>query len=334
MHVLILHDRVDDTARADERDALVQADLVAAVLGELGHTVVAAGVGLDLDEVARLIRRESPTVVFNLVESLAGHGQLAHVVPALLDSLGVPYTGNPTEAHFLTGGKVLAKQWLARHDVATPPWFTPDALTAGPRVPAGRYIIKSVWEHASLGLDDGALVDVTTAAELADALARRAPDLGGEAFAELYVDGREFNLALLAGADGPLLLPPAEIDFVNYPPGKPRVVGYAAKWAEDSFEYRHTPRRFTFEGRDASLLVELARTARRCWDVCGLDGYARVDFRVDRAGRPWVLEVNTNPCLSPDAGFAAAAAEHGLSPADVVARLLAAAQRRRPAAPR
>jgi len=187
---------------------------------------------------------------------------------------------------------------------------------------AAAYIIKSVWEEASLGLDDDAVFRPGSFEELAREVGMRAERLGGEAFAEAFVEGREFNLALLAGPDGPELLPPAEIRFVDYPADRPRIVGYKAKWQEDSHEYNNTPRTFDFPAADATLLDALCDVARRCWDTLGLAGYARVDFRVDSDGRPWVLEVNANPCLSPDAGFMAAARQAGLDMTGVVRRLV------------
>ena len=163
----------------------------------------------------------------------------------------------------------------------------------------------------------------------------RRESLGGECFAEAYIEGREFNLSLLASEDlkgGPVsvgrgkscpeVLPPAEIRFDSYPSGKVRVVGYRSKWDEDSFEFTHTPRSFDFPDRDDALLADLKDLALRCWELFDLRGYARVDFRVDGAGRPWILEVNANPCLSPDAGFAAAAARAGLPFTEVLNRII------------
>jgi D-alanine-D-alanine ligase len=109
-----------------------------------------------------------------------------------------------------------------------------------------------------------------------------------------------------------LVLPPAEIDFSAFPDGKPHIVGYRAKWEEGSFEYHHTPRRFSYPSEDTALLELLTGLAERCWREFGLRGYERVDFRVDGAGRPWILEVNANPCLSPDAGLAAAVEHSGM----------------------
>ncbi len=117
----------------------------------------------------------------------------------------------------------------------------------------------------------------------------------------------------------------AEIAFVDFPPGVPPLVGFEAKWASGSFEETHTVRRFP--GRDdAALLARVRELARISWRACGLAGYARVDLRLDERGEPVVLEVNTNPCLSADAGFVAAAAHAGVSAAAVVERIVAAAQ--------
>ena len=139
-------------------------------------------------------------------------------------------------------------------------------------------------------------------------------------FAESYIEGREFNLAILAGT----FLPVSEIHFVDYPePTKLKIVDFRAKWEEDSFEYIHTPRSFDFPETDRPLIAELLKIARRCWGFFNLHGYARVDFRVDDEGRPWVLEINANPCLSPDGGFFAAAARMNLTFTDIVEKIIA-----------
>jgi D-alanine-D-alanine ligase len=124
---------------------------------------------------------------------------------------------------------------------------------------------------------------------------------------------------------GPEVLPAAEILFKGFSPEKPRIVGSAAKWDEHSFEYHATVRSFELRAEDGELAERLRRPAVACWRALGLRGYARVDFRVDEEGQPWILEANANPCLSPDAGFAAAAAHGGLSFDDVIERILKAA---------
>jgi D-alanine-D-alanine ligase len=227
-----------------------------------------------------------------------------------------------TEAMFITSSKTLCKKILAAAGIPTPRWFTPEMLADHVAPMSGRYIIKSVWEEASVGLDDDSVQDFIEPAELLADMRLRQPRLGGSAFAEAYIDGREFNLSLLGGDNRVQVMPPAEIEFVNYAADKPRIVGYSAKWREDSPEYRNTPRTFDFADGDRALLADLMALAKRCWDLLGLRGYARVDFRVDGQGRPWVLEVNANPCLSPDAGFVAAVGRAGLAMPEVVRRLI------------
>jgi D-alanine-D-alanine ligase len=314
--IALLHDAHAAQGRIDSSDTLLEAQAIATALGGLGYRTVIAPVGLDLGALARFLESTEPYAVVNLVESLEGRGQLIGVVPAVLESLRVPFTGCSANALASTSHKLLAKQLLLRAGLPTPPLFGPGGVD-------GAWIVKSVFEHASLGLDDGSIVHGEEAVERLIEAKRAA--LGGRWFAERFVPGRELNVAIIAGAKGPRALPVAEIRFEGFPADKPAIVGYAAKWHADSFEYRHTVRAFGVEPGLAARAVELALA---CWELFALDGYARVDLRVDAAGTPWVLEVNANPCLSPDAGFAAALAEAGVGYEEAVAWLIADARRR------
>jgi D-alanine-D-alanine ligase len=305
MQILVLHNAVPPDAPPEDRDTLVQVDSIAGALERLGHTPETLACELDLAALRDQLAQRRPELVFNLVESLAGADSLIYLPPALLDALGVPYCGCRTESLFLTTHKTLAKERMRQAGLPTPDWVE-HPLTDLRSLSVSSWIIKGIWDEGSRGMDDDAVVRDVSPAELAGRLARRAEQSGGPCFAEQFIDGREFNLALLAGPTGPEMLPPAEIVFDDFPPDKLRIVGYRAKWQEDSFEYHHTQPRFDFPAADAPLVEELEDLARRCWTLFRLRGWARVDFRVDAAGRPWILEVNGNPCLSLDAGVAAA----------------------------
>lgn len=334
MRIAVLHNAVSDRSAPDEADVLVQAAAVTTALGELGHEGVAVPCDLNLAAVRDRLAALRPDRVFNLVESLDGHGSLIHLVPYLLDAMGTPYTGARADAMLATSSKIMAKQRMRAAGLNTPDWVGPCPQSGTGGVDAGvtaggprTWIVKSVWEHASIGLDASGLMKDRSPGDLWPEMARRAADLGGTCFAEAFVDGREFNLSVLAGPDGPAVLPPAEIVFEGYGPDRPRIVDYRAKWDAASFEYTHTPRRFDFLETDRLLLKRLTETALAAWRSFGLAGYARVDFRVDDGGRPWILEVNANPCLSPDAGFAAALAQAGIPFTDAVDRILGDAAR-------
>ncbi|MFO7560792.1 MAG: GNAT family N-acetyltransferase [Desulfobacterales bacterium] len=330
MRIAIVHNAVTGDSLPDEQDVINQVEVVSEGLRELQHEVIVLPCGLNLTEFKLGIERCRPDLVFNLVESLDGQGRLISVIPSLLEIMGIPYTGSPSESIYMTSNKVMAKQKMWAAGLPTPAWIGPypedlysrhaPALTENGKTTP--WIIKSVWEHASLGLYGNELVCPERPSDLMECMRLRAPKLGGICFAEQFIDGREFNISIIAGPDGPQVLPPAEIIFEGYQEVKPRIVCYHAKWDEDSFEYSHTPRQFDFLPEDASLIDSLKQTAIACWHLFGLGGYARVDFRVDPKGNLWILEVNTNPCLSPDAGFAAALARSGMTFSSGVSRII------------
>lgn len=329
MRIVVVHNAVSDADRPDDLDVLDQAETVALGLSQLGHQVGVMGCTLNLEQTLADILSYKPQAVFNLVESLGGHGRLIHVFPGLLEARGIPFTGAPAEAMRATSDKIAAKHLLTEAGLPTPAWIGPFPSDAPGKcsatavsAPGMTWIVKSVWEHASLGLSPEALVTVTEQRDLEEIFPRRAESLGGRCFAECYVDGREFNLALLAHRDGPEILPAAEILFENFAPDRPRILDYRAKWEEGSFEYRHTPRRFDFPPQDQVLLDQLRELSLNCWWLFGLRGYARVDFRVDGQGRPFILEINANPCLSPNAGYVAALERAGIGLPEALERIL------------
>ena len=322
MKLAILYDRPHAGADPDHADVLVQIKAVGHALQELGHEYSELPFSLDLRASIHALRRWAPDMVFNAVESVEGSGRLIHLAPSLLDLLGIPYTGSPTEALFVTSNKLLTKVLLRGAGIPTPESVSMKEARRVGTVSEGPYIIKSVWEHASIGIDETAIVTVKDTRRLLPEMECRSEKLGGECFAERYIEGREFNLSILAENHEPQVLPSAEILFDQYPDGKARIVDYRAKWDTGSFEYDHTRRSFSLKKGEESLLQEMSEIAKRCWYLFGLRGYARVDFRVDAQDRPWVLEINANPCLSPDAGFAAAASQAGLDFRQIIEYLI------------
>ena len=303
--------------RADEADTIEAAERVCDAVARAGFRSEVIALGLDLTCFTD-IAVASPHVVFNMVEAIDGSGKLLPLAPLVLEHLGIPFTGVGAEAAIVTGSKILTKQALRAHGIPTPDWWE-----RGP-AEADAVIVKSVWEHGSLGIDCGSVV---AGANAAFEVASREARFGGRFFAEAYIEGREFNVALLDGE----VLPIPEMTF-TLPVGRPAIVDFEAKWMEESVAYRGANRRFGLERTDGRLASRLADTARACWAALGLSGYARVDFRVGDDGVPQVLEVNANPGLGRDAGFVAAAEAAGLSFDDLVIRILQIAEQGRRAA--
>jgi D-alanine-D-alanine ligase len=313
---VILYNELTENAGPDEADVLDQVNLVHKMLNELGVEVDEFQFSQRLDLVEANLKKAKPDFVFNLVESLNNRGSLVYFAPAILNSLNIPHTGGSVEAIFITTSKPLTKEKMVAQGIPTSPMFWPNNP---PELdPQKRYIIKPVWEEGSLGLDEDCVYWGNNP-EFLTRLARTNPR---EFFVEEFIDGREFNLSVLAGENGPQVLPPAEIIFTNFPKDKPKVVGFTAKWNEDSFEYKNTTRTFNFPSSDDKLLETLKQLALDCWHTFSLNGYARVDFRVDEQAKPWVLEVNVNPCISPDSGFFAACGQAGIPFKEAVRRIV------------
>tara|TARA_R110000782_G_scaffold95154_1_gene179080 strand:+ start:797 stop:1774 length:978 start_codon:yes stop_codon:yes gene_type:complete len=316
--VLVLHESIGDNARADEVDTLEQAKYVAGVMRELGWSASCMATDLDLAGTISEIQEKNPVCVFNLVESLHGDGSLVHIVPAVLRSAGIRFTGSDSEAMFLSSHKLLAKHVMRENGIPTPISFQP-----GEPKPAmnATWIVKSVWEHASLGLDDGCVVNSLSAARARVDHCRA--QFGGNWFAEQFIDGREFNVSVLEIDRKPRILPIAEMTFIDFPRDKPKIVGYAAKWDEAAPEYAATERCFAeLPQAEHAAIVDVVE---KCWAAFNIRGYARVDIRLDSHGVPWVLEVNANPCLSPEAGFAAACREASVSMQTAIEHIVSAA---------
>jgi D-alanine-D-alanine ligase len=314
--VLIFHSKLGPNPPPDELDVLEQARYFAEGLSGLGYQVQQVEFDNNLDQNAEIITHARPDMVVNLVETIKGDGRLIHMAPAWLEHLNLRFTGCPSEAIYVTSNKLLSKKIMQLNGIQTPA-FSSDVDKIKTDFTGRQFILKSVWEHASFGMDEHDPVFIGSNEVIAGRLAaKNAHDQ--LFFAEEYIEGREFNVSMIACESEPIVLPVAEIKFNNYPDAKPKIVGYRAKWDETSFEFKNTNRQFVDEDKEKELCRRIGQISLKCWNIFGLRGYARVDFRMDEYGTLHVLEINANPCISADSGFVAAATQKGLPQLEVV----------------
>ena len=322
--VAVLHSAIAESASKDEQDTLVQVGVVSEALRGLGFEPVAVPFSFDTKSSILRLQQLNPLFVFNLVEAIEGVGRFQHLAPMVLEHLGLPYTGANSQVLFLTTDKLLTKRVLGAQGIPTPDSFPRTSSIEPSFEGSPRYLRKSVHEDASIGIDEHSVVAIDSVGMLEQWVLDKERADGGEWFAERYIDGREFNVGFVSGQDGGLrALPTAEIRFDAFPPEKLRIVDYRAKWDVESFEYEHTDVHFDFPASDRELLTTLEALSLQAVAACGIKSYCRLDFRVDSAGQPWILELNANPCIAPDAGYAIAAAHGGLSLAALVESIVA-----------
>ena len=325
--VAVIREEVDADAPADAQDTVEMARAVSESLAACGWVATEVLLGHDAGAFAVALAHAAPDLAFNLVESFCGQASLASVAPALCRRAGIPFTGSDEGPLAAAADKAMCRRIMAAAGMPAPEGTSLAELRQGLFPGPGTYIVKSRFEDASLGLDDDCVVEAVDANSLLRAMENLAPRMAGDCVAERFVAGREFNLALLAGEDGFVrALPLAEMVFDPAAPG-PAILGYAAKWHEGSEVFAASTRSFDLAG-DEELTATMTAVGFRCWDVFGLAGYARVDFRVDAAGRVYVIDINPNPCIAPDAGFMAAARRAGLDHADVTRAIALDALRR------
>jgi D-alanine-D-alanine ligase len=304
MKVLILTDALKSNLREDEIDTLLQVKAVKKALLSLGHTIEIAQFSINLVLTGRRIERSGCDFVFNLVENLSS-SRLLHLAPLLCQTLGIPHSGGSAYTLMVTGDKLLAKKQLSLANLPTPLWIQKDEQTNLSALLHVPLLKKPVAQEASVGITDASVCTYEQEKDVQDALQTQ-----NDIFLEQYIDGREFNISILNGGR---ILPISEMCFVDYPIGLPKIVGYEAKWEVDSFAYRHTQRTFSFKKEDEPLLEQLKQLSKEVYTLFGASGYARVDFRVDRNNCPYILEMNSNPCIAYDSGFTAVAEQAGLS---------------------
>ena len=299
-------------------DVLAQVEAIESALRELGQPQVRIPFTRDLSRFVGQVQAAGIDMAFNLCESVDEDPLLIGHPAAVLELLSIPFTGSSAMALLLSTDKLTVKRLLTASGLRTPPFF----LYEGGEVlrPAGLnfpVILKPRFQDASIGIEQESVVEESGGlfARLEDLYARY-----GAILVEEYVAGREFNVSLF-GYPQPRIMPLAEIDFSGFPADLHRIVSYKAKWDEESFEYHHTQRIFP-DNLSESLQQTMRRMAQDCFALFGLRDYARVDLRLDRQGRLAILEINANPCLSPDAGFPAAVAENSMSYTEMVREFL------------
>lgn len=320
MKILIVYNLPSDKNSADDLDVLAQVDAVKNSLIDLGHLVTSFGINLNLESFQLKLNEFKPDLVFNLVEAINGVEMYLHFVPAILEKMNIPFTGGSSESLYVTTNKVLTKKMFDLFKINTPKWFSAKNILIKKKFPVP-CIIKPIYEDASVGLDDSSII--YDSKRLDEELSNRIRKYG-ECFVEEFIDGREFNISVMQTETGPLVLPIAEIRFENYPTAKAKIVNYEAKWNENSFEFKNTVRHFDFTKKDEELLNKLKEVTLQCWKKFQLNGYVRVDFRVDKNNNLYVLEINVNPCISPDSGFYAACEKYGWKYTKMVEEILIA----------
>jgi D-alanine-D-alanine ligase len=284
----------------DSEHTIVEiAESMTAILQDGGYRIRRLGLEQDPTVLWTELKRRRPDVVFNLFEGNLDDTETESYVAGLLQWSGIPYTGSPMPALVLARDKVRTKHVLRGAGLPTAPFFEVDRLPMPACALEWPVIAKPALQDASVGLAQDSVC--TDQAQL-ESRVRYLLETYGPVLVEEYIAGREFNVALL---ELPELrhLAPAEIVFPDEKPGQWAILTYDGKWKPGTVEYDTTPPRFPAD-ISTSMARKLGSIAMAAYRLIGCRDYARVDLRMKASGRPYILEVNPNPEISPTAGFA------------------------------
>ena len=302
----------------------VAMDVAAALESDGSHNATLVPMDGDFAELRMRLEASAPACVFNMCESLGGDARLETAVPLMLEFLGIPYTGSDPDALSAALYKDRVKKRLVQAGVPTPGGLLVEHPTAACDLPFP-LIVKPAREDGSAGIWTRSVVydEASLRARVQELISSfKAPCL-----VEQFIDGREFSVAML-GFPQARILPLQEIDFTRLPTDQPRIVSYDAKWRAGSVEDLGT-QPVMHPDLPSAVAARLRRAAAEAFRALGLRDYGRVDLRLSTAGVPYVIDVNPNCDLSPDAGFARAACSVGIDYTALMRLLVRYALRRK-----
>jgi D-alanine-D-alanine ligase len=312
-----------------EVGVIEEREQVEKALKESGYRTSLFNMNGEVKRLIAFLEEKQPDMIFNLCESVGNESIHEMHVAGVYELMEIPYTGASAFGLGSCLNKIRTKEILLANGIPTARFAmfkSPYEINLDDFNLKFPIIVKPSREDASIGIDNGSVVD--TIAGLKKRIRFIIQQHDQPALVEEYIEGRELNVGLL-GNKRPIVLPISEIDFSGLPENLPKIVTYNAKWMEGTPEYDGTVGKCP-----ADIPKEVEQRAKelalRCFRLMGTRDYARVDMRLDKDGHLFVLEVNPNPDISDNAGFARSARAYGLSFNDIISRIVEYAWERTP----
>ena len=334
LKVVILYNLLERLQKGEEKDLLAEGAIIEEIeavegaVRSLGHQSMVLAVREEIFPIIHWLKEYQPDVVFNLCESVYGNSCWEMNIPALLDLFRIPYTGSSPLTLGLCQDKGKVKDILQSQGILTPRYKIFEQ-TAGPGPLKGNIfplIVKPLHEDGSLGISRGSVVfdDESLSKQIQYVIEQyRQP-----ALVEEFIDGRELNVGLIETNGKAGVLPISEIDYSEFPEGIPQICGYEAKWVAESPEYQKS-KPICPAPLEWVMKKSIEHITIKVFKLFGCRDYARVDIRVDRDGKIYILEVNPNPDISPQSGMTRALTTQGTTYKEFVSNLLERALQRK-----
>jgi len=293
---------------------------VITTLRDMGHDVRVVGVRNTLDVLQAAVEEFKPHIVFNLLEEFNGFGGFDQNVVSYLELVGIPYTGCNPRGMVLTRDKGWSKKILTYHGILCPKFVVFSlgrAVKWTDEIPFP-VIVKSISEEASLGISQASIVD--DAEKLEERVKFIHESIGSSAIVEQFIEGRELYVGVL-GNQRLQVFPVWELILKNLPEDVHRVATQRVKWSV-KYQKKYDITSQEANGLSKSMTGKIQRLATKAYRILGLNGYARLDFRLKSDGTLYFLEANPNAQIAFGEDLAESAERAGLSYEKLLQRVL------------
>ncbi len=309
----------DLSAELKTADWKTEANVLAA-LHELGHTVGHLAIFDDLDLLQQKLQSFEPDVIFNLADQFKNNRAFDQHIVSYLAMRGVPFTGCGSTGLTLCKHKGISKKILSYHRIHTPDFVTiaRGKKFARPRRLKFPILVKPLKEEASLGISQASFVEADE--QFKERVQFIHEKYDNDVIAEEYIEGRELYVSLL-GNHRLQAFAIRELVFQEVPPDEPKIATYKAKWDEEYRKRWGLQNRFA-EGLDPAVVANIEQVCKRIYHLLTIDGYARLDLRLNARNEVHFIEANPNPMLAADEDFAQSALKSGLSYPQLIERIV------------
>jgi D-alanine-D-alanine ligase len=304
---------------ADPDNMYTEKDVLGA-LHDLGHEVTLLGIFNDISPLFEEIKENNYDVIFNMMEVFNDQTYLEKNLAALLEIIGIPFTGASSGVLYLCNNKALHKKIFNYHRVKVPRFhdFPKGSRVFVPAIFKLPAIIKPLCEEASRGISQASIV------ETPEAFIERVKfihhNMGMDAIAEEYVNGRELYVTVM-GYKPITVLPPREMVFKNMDQGQPHIATYKAKW-DDKYRKRWGIDSIPAKDLDKAVLKQINDTCKKAYRALDARSYLRFDLRLNSEGEAYIIEPNANPCIAKIDEMAQAAHLAGINYQELIQRVL------------
>ena len=292
---------------------------VLAALKELGYPTEHLAIFDDLDLLRQKLQTFTPDVIFNLADQFRNNRAFDQLIVSFLAMTGIPFTGCGASGLTLCKHKGISKKILSYHRIHTPDFVIIPRGKRGLRPKRLKFpiLIKPLKEEASYGISQASFVE--TDEQFQERVAFIHEKTNNDVIAEEYIEGRELYVSVI-GNHRLQVFPIRELVFREVPPDEPKIATYKAKWDEAYRERWGLENRFA-EGLEPALVRHIEAVCKRIYHLLTIDGYARVDLRLNAKNELYFIEANPNPILAPDEDFAQSALKAGLAYPQLIDRI-------------